>query len=228
MNIAICDDEKRIAELFSEKVTAEEPESNISIFTSGVDLIESQIRYDVVFLDIEMKPMTGFQVAEILKEKYPKCVLSFITTHSELAVDGYDYQPVRYILKNAPEPVIKRKIKETLHEYYYRNKILQITYKGRHSTVLVGDILYIEIMGHCTQLILKKGKVLWNKSLDGVGVELKQYGLIRCHRSFMVALSQIKEISRKCIILKNGMTVPLGRKYRKDFIEEYNQYILVG
>ena len=226
MNIAICDDEKRIAELFSEKVTAEEPKSKISIFTSGDDLIESEIGYDVVFLDIEMKLMTGFQAAEILKEKYPKCIFSFITTHSELAVDGYDYQPFRYILKTAPEPVIKRKIKETLREYYYKNKFLRVTYKGKRSNVLVSDILYIEIVGHCTKLILSNSEVLWNKSMKEIESELKRYDLIRCHRSFMVALSRVKEISQKCIMLKNGMTVPLGRKYRKDFIEEYNNTLL--
>ena len=125
MRIAICDDEKTIAELFSQRVRIEEPASEISIYTSGIDLIQSGLVYDVVFLDIEMDTMDGFRVAEILNEKQPQCVFSFITTHTELAVEGYDYQPFRYILKTAPEPVIKRKINETLHEYYCRNKVLK-------------------------------------------------------------------------------------------------------
>lgn len=174
MKIAICDDEKLIAEMFRQKVLAETAESEISIFTTGIDLIESEFKYDIVFLDIEMTPMTGFQVAEILKKKYPQCIFSFITTHTELAVDGYDYQPFRYILKTAPEPVIKRKIKETLHEYYCRNKILRITYKGSQSNILADDIYYIEIMGHCTKLVLKNSEVLWNKTLDEIEIELRQ------------------------------------------------------
>lgn len=228
MNIAICDDEKGIAELFSAKVTAVEPDSEIAIFTSGEDLIESEFECDVVFLDIEMKPMNGFQTAEILKEKYPRCILSFITTHSELAVEGYDYQPFRYILKTAPEPVIKRKIRETLNEYYYRNKSLQIAYKGKHSVVLVGDIIYIEIEGHCTKLVLKNGVVSWNKTLNDIEVELKKYGVIRCHKSFMVSLAQIKEVNQNWIKLKRGINVPIGRTHKDSFIKEYNNYILVN
>lgn len=228
MNIAICDDEKGIAELFSAKVTAVEPDSEIAIFTSGEDLIESEFECDVVFLDIEMKPMNGFQTAEILKEKYPRCILSFITTHSELAVEGYDYQPFRYILKTAPEPVIKRKIRETLNEYYYRNKSLHIAYKGKHSVVLVGDIIYIEIEGHCTKLVLKNGVVSWNKPLNDIEVELKKYGVIRCHKSFMVSLAQVKEVNQNWIKLKRGINVPIGRTHKNSFIKEYNNYILVN
>lgn len=228
MKIAICDDEKMIAEMFCRKVLEEESESEISVFTEGKDLIQSGTVYDVAFLDIEMEEMNGFRVAELLKEKQPQCIYSFITTHAELAIDGYDYQPFRYILKTAPEAVIKRKIKETLYEYYCRNKILWITYKGNHSNVLVGDIFYIEIMGHCTKLILENSEVLWNKPLDKIEMELKEHGFIRCHRSFMVALSRIDGINKQHIKMKNGKFIPIGRKYRKYFFEEYNNFILVG
>lgn len=228
MKIAICDDEKMIAEMFSQKVLAEEPESEILIFTSGNDLIQSNTVYDAAFLDIEMEEMDGFRVAELLKEKQPQCIFSFITTHAELAVDGYDYQPFRYILKTAPEVVIKRKIKETLHEVYKRNRTLRIVYKGNYCNIVVNDIFYIEIAGHCMKIVLEDTEILCNKSLDKAESEMKNYGLVRCHRSFMVALSWIKEITSQGIKIKNGHLVPIGRKYRKSFFEEYNNFILLG
>lgn len=228
MRVAICDDEKEIAELFSQKVRIEEAESEISIYTSGIDLIQSGIAYDVVFLDIEMKTMDGFHVAEILNKRQPQCVFSFITTHAELAVDGYDYRPFRYILKAAPEPVIKRKIKETLHEYYCKNKALKTVYKGNYHTVLVNDIFYIEIKGHCMNIILENDEILWNRPLNEVEKELKNYGLVRCHRSFIVALSQIKEVSMKSIKLQGGHDIPIGRAYRKYFLESYQNYIFAN
>lgn len=228
MKIAICDDEKMIAEAFRQKVLSEEPESEIYIFTKGNDLIQSDTVFDAVFLDIEMEAMDGFRVAELLKEKQPQCIFSFITTHAELAVDGYDYQPFRYILKTAPEAVIKRKIKETLSEAYNKNKTLRISYKGNYCTVLAGDIFYIEIIGHCMKLVLENTEILWNRPLDKAESDMKSYGLIRCHRSFMVAMSRIKEITSQGIRMKNGHLVPIGRKYRKYFFEEYNNFILAG
>lgn len=226
MNIAICDDKKEVAELFSHKVQMEDAESEISIFTNGTDLIESGLKFDVVFLDIEMETMDGFSVAEILNKQQPKCVFSFITTHADLAVDGYDYQPFRYILKTAPEPVIKRKIKETLHEYYCRNKTLKISYKGKHCMVLVSDILWIEIKGHCMRVVLENGEVLWNKTLNEAEKELENYGLARCHRSFIVAMGKIETIKANRIKMKTGQDIPIGRKYKKHVDEIYNNFIL--
>lgn len=228
MKIAICDDDKIIAEVFRQRVLSEEPESEIAIFTTGNDLIQYDTVFDVVFLDIEMEEMDGFRVAELLKEKQPQCIFSFITTHAELAIDGYDYQPFRYILKNAPETVIKRKIKETLSEARNKNKTLRISYKGKDCTLLTKDIFYIEITGHCMKIVLENSVVLWGKRLDEIEKEMNGYGLIRCHRSFMVAVSHIKEITSQEIRMKNGHCVPIGRKYRKYFLEEYNKFILIN
>ena len=226
MRIAICDDNREIAEWFCEKIQSAASEANISIFTNGNDLIKSEYPYDIAFLDIEMEGLNGFSVAKILKENHPKCIFSFITTHAELAIDGYDYQPFRYILKTAPEPVIKRKIQETLQEYSKQSKCLNVAYKGIQRAVLISDIYLIEIKGHCMNIILDNDEILWNKPLNDIEKELKQYGLIRCHRSFIVALSHIKELSSKEIKMKNGSYIPIGRMYKDTFLKEYNKFII--
>lgn len=228
MRIAVCDDEIGTARSFSDKIREISSESEISIFTSGNDLIQSDIIWDIVFLDIELGVMNGFQTAKILKTKQPACILSFITSHAELAVDGYDYQPFRYILKTAPELVKERKITETIDEYYLRRKSLSISYKGTSRSVMISDIQWIEICGHNMKLIFKEDTVLWSKSLNEVEKEFENYGLIRCHRSFIVALSQIKEFTSKNIKTKNGYTIPIGRTYIKRVKEKYKNFILTN
>lgn len=228
MRIAICDDDRDIAELFKAKVKAEDAESEILVFATGIDLINSDISFDAAFLDIEMPEANGFKVAKHLRAHQPKCIFSFITTHAELAVDGYDYQPFRYILKTAPEPVIKRKIQETLQECRCVNRILQITYKGTYSSVFVNDILYIEIVGHCMKLVLEKGELLWGRQLNEAEAELENYGLIRCHRSYMVALLHIDKITLNKADMKNGAVIPIGRKYKDHFMEKYNNFMLLN
>lgn len=228
MRIAICDDDKQTTELFFQRVRKFEPESEISIFTTGTDLIQSDELWDIIFLDIEMKPMDGFQVAEILNKEHVKCIYSFITSHAELAIDGYDYQPFRYILKSAPEPVIERKISETIQEYYCRNKALRISYKGAYHTVMVRDIQWIEIIGHCMKIVTENDKVLWNKTLNKMEKEFEKYGLVRCHRSFVVSLSHIKEITLKDIYLKNGDVIPVGRMYRQHIVDMYRSFIFAN
>lgn len=228
MKIAVCDDEKVIAEQFCEKVLAQAPDSEISVFTNGDDLIRSGEVYDAAFLDIEMEGLNGFQTAKTLSVRQPQCVFSFITTHAELAVDGYDYQPFRYILKTAPESVINRKIKETLNEALKKNKYLLVSYKRKSSSILIDSIFYIEIEGHCMKIVLKDKDILCGKTLEKLENDIKNYGLVRCHRSFMVSLSKIKEITSQDIIMENECVVPIGRKYKKHFLEEYNNFIMAN
>ncbi len=228
MNIAICDDEKNFAELFGDKVRTEYDNCDIYVFTSGIEMIKSGIFFDVAFLDIEMDDMNGFHLAEFLNKNQPRCVFSFITIHGELAVDGYDYQPFRYILKSAPEAVIKRKISETLNEYYRRSKVLHVEYKGKHSKVLVSDIVYIEVDGHRMKLVLEKGELLWGKQLNEVENDFGDYGLVRCHKSYIAGLQHIEEFNSSKIKMKNGDLIPIGRKYKARFIEEHKHFTIMS
>ena len=77
-------------------------------------------------------------------------------------------------------------------------------------------------------IMLENEEVLWNKPLNEVENELKNYGLVRCHRSFIVALSQIKELTLNSVKMKNGYDVPIGRTYKKYFLESYQNFILTN
>lgn len=224
MKIAICDDNKRMAEIFRQKVRNIVPEAEIFVFDDGHELIQTDEVWDVAFLDIEMKDLNGFQVAEVLNEKQPNCIFSFITTHSELAVDGYDYRPFRYILKDAPELVIERKINETVNEYHRKNRILRVSYKGAYREIFVNDIKWLEITGHCMKIILDDDIALWSRSLSEMEEELECYGLIRCHRSYIVPLKDIKELKRQGVVLKCGETISLGRAYREKVSKKYEKF----
>lgn len=221
MKIAICDDEQFFLKKLSNKIHELAPDSEITTFTSGVALIDSNEPWDIVFLDIEMKEMNGFQTAEILKLKWPECILSFVTGHCHLAVDGYDYQPFRFILKDALESVVNRKLQETIWEYTNRNAILKTSYKGMRKTILIHKILWIESTGHCLQIKADDKLFSWHKPLEQIEPELKKYGIIRCHRSFMVSLPKVTHLDAKKATLYNDEVVPVGRTYRKYVSEQY-------
>lgn len=224
MKIAICDDEP----VFVEKIARliETPDAEINKFFSGMQFLsalEKNEKFDIVFLDIEMPGISGFDIA---KKIYEECIFSFVTSHNELAIDGYDYQPFRYILKDAPDMVIKRKIRENIEEYNRRNKKLVFSYKGTQHIIFLNQIEWIEIMGHCMHIHTKDKQLLCNKSLADVENDFKNFGLMRCHRSFIVALREVKKIQPKEITLMNGYTIPIGRFYRKQFNEQYKNFIL--
>lgn len=221
MLAAVCDDNKDMAQELCKKIKEIDPEIETFIFTNGNELLRSDKVWDIVFLDLEMGDMHGFCVAEELNKQCPDCVLAFVTTHMELAVDGYDYSPFRYILKTAPEPVIKRKIFETVSESYRINRVLSFSYKGKHNTVKINDIQWIETIGHGTKIVLADYEVECGKTLNEIEKELQGFGFVRCHRSYIVAVKNVKIQVGQDIHMKNDSIVPLGRQYRKEFKKQY-------
>ena len=225
MNIAICDINRESGEFILSKVKKIEPDCNVFVFAKGFEFINCKREWDVVFLDIEMDEVDGFTIAKILKQQQKRCIFSFVATHSHLAIDGYDYQPFRYILKDAPDEVIERKVRETINEYHFRNSRLKISYKGVQKIISVAEISSIEIMGHCLKISCGDELVLWNKSLQDIEKILEKYDFVRCHRSFMVSLKHIKKFASKLIELDNGKKVPVGRSYQKKAETTYLQFL---
>ena len=87
MRIAICDDNREILlflkpalnTLFGQYTT----DFEIFCFISGKALLEAHKRnnFDVIFLDIDMPNVTGFDVAKTIREEFSKCYIIFITSH---------------------------------------------------------------------------------------------------------------------------------------------------
>lgn len=223
MNVAICDDDKAYADILESAVRRCAPKADIYVFSDGRILLNENIKWNVVFLDIEMDGMNGFEIAKSIRRRYSEneCIISFVTTHSELAADGYDYKAFRYILKDAPESIRLRKVRETVREYYSKNKFLKISYKGAQRKLPVHEIRCIEVVGHCLNIKTDSESVCWNNTINQIETELSGYGFIRCHRSFIVSYDSIKEIRAKDILLKNGDIVPIGRAYKKHFEENF-------
>ncbi|MEE1012989.1 MAG: LytTR family DNA-binding domain-containing protein [Clostridia bacterium] len=225
MNIAVCDDDRFAAMKMCARIRILVPECEVGVFRNGNDLIEAEETWDIVFLDIAMNEISGFQIAEYLMEHRPDCVFSFVTSHQELAVDGYDYQPVRYILKDAPEAVINRKIKETVSAFYAKNRTVEISYRDIKHFVNPKDIQWIEADSHYSHVYTRDGEILWGKKMDVIERELHEDHIVRCHRSFAVHLKSISCFSGTKVILKNGKVISVGRTYEKKIKREYQKFI---
>lgn len=224
LKIAVCDDDIIIAYGVKKLIKEINNDNEVYIFESGKDFLSSSDKWDIVFLDIEMDGLNGFETAERFLKKQPECVFSFVTTHIELAVDGYDYQPFRYILKNAPPPVLRRKIRETIDEFIRRNKTIKVSFKGVIKTININDILYIEIVGHNLQINTIGDTIVCGKTINEIEKELKNYGFVRCHRSYIVPLREIEEFKTKELKLKNGERIPIGRLYKTNIENEYKNF----
>lgn len=104
MTVAICDDEPYFIEQLSEMLHAYCQKMALSCqikcFASGEELIETEEKFNLIFLDINMKKLTGIETAAILRKRDPNFILVFISAFMEYAPQGYEVNAFRYLLKN--------------------------------------------------------------------------------------------------------------------------------
>ena len=116
MCIAICDDEKNIRELIGNKITAQYPEAEIVFYPSGEELLLSDERIDILFLDIQLTGRNGMETARELRKMDKDVILVFVTAAEEYVFQAFDVGAFHYIVKPIDDvkfaDVLRRAVEE--------------------------------------------------------------------------------------------------------------------
>lgn len=257
MKILIVDDEPLARERIREMLKSEQ-ESN-AVFEAGnggeaVEIINSNAP-DVVFLDIQMPDMNGFQVLKALDEKQFSRIpaIVFVTAYDQYALQAFEFHAIDYLLKPFDRErfaetfrLIKERVKEKSGEKYTRRivNLLEkmdaapeylewITLKKDERIMLfrVDDIHWIEAQGNYALLKFKDSSQLLRETMDNLEAQLNPRMFIRIHRSTIVNIHQIKELQvwargEYRVVMKGGKMLTLSRNYRNRFDNFFKKGIL--
>ena len=220
MRIALIDDEEAWRTIIYQKIKKYFTEADIRIFQSGSEFIQKQETFDIVFLDIEMAGMDGFETAREYREYAPDCIIIILTTHSEMVKRGYQVNAFRYLDKiNLDEELSEAAA--AVRKRFQKSGKITVPLVGLGKKIFeLKDILYVET---------EKRNICihtWNESFIssleiGEIEEMMGESFFRCHRSYIVNLDMVKEVNRLDLILKNGDTVLLSARKRADFKQRY-------
>lgn len=220
MRIALIDDEDAWRAIIYQKLQKYFTKADIRIFQSGSEFIQKQEMFDIVFLDIEMAGMDGFETAREYREYAPDSVVIILTTHSEMVKRGYLVNAFRYLDKvNLDEELSEAAV--AVRKRFQKSRKITVPIVGLGKKIFeLKDILYVET---------EKRNICihtWNESFIssleiGEIEEMMGENFFRCHRSYIVNLDMIKEVNRLDLFLKNGDTVLLSARKRADFKQRY-------
>ena len=233
LRIAVCDDEKRLAEenkavletvLKELCVTAE-----ITVYTDSrnllYDVTEDEFHYDLLLSDIEMPEISGMELAEKIKPFLPDIRIIFITSHIEYAIDAFELSIFRYVPKSDIEKRLPTAIKDAvLLINLEADKSYTIQAKGRFEKISFRDILYIERDGKNAAINTADGISKVRKSLQTVFDELNSEEFIFIDRGYIVNLIHIMQIKNSTAVLKNGAVLPISRSHLQAVKEQINNY----
>ncbi|MCI9100459.1 MAG: response regulator transcription factor [Lachnospiraceae bacterium] len=229
MYIAVVDDEKVIREDICELIEKQRPESSVEAFSTGEELLASEGRFDIVFLDIQMDGMNGIEAARSLRKRQEETVLIFITGIKEYVFDALDLYAFQYLLKPLNEKkfveVLDRAVKEAGRKKEKRGLFI----KARNLTLDQTDILYIESRGKKVEIHTARDKesIEIYASMEELEGQLGE-GFYRCHRAYIVNMAHITEYGSDSILLTNGDKVYLAKKKYGEFVKAYMWHLQNG
>lgn len=219
LQIAVCDDEKyfrdKIQELLIEYFTVHELEYSICLFLSGEDFLnqkENVVKYDIVFLDINMEKMDGIETARRIRAFHTETYLVFVTAFINYVLEGYKVNAVRYIMKDRLEAEIPEGMDAILKRM--RQQQVSFSFLEGEKKLYTDNILYVESRKHKSVFFYLESEIVnyqIYKKLDQIEEQLSAYGFLRIHKSFLVNMKHIKKISNYSVRLDIGEQLPVPR-----------------
>lgn len=226
MRVAICDDEKKYVDEIEKSVKTILLEKNITaqfdLFSDSAEIFNCNNFYDMVFLDIEMKPCSGIDIAKKLKQINPYIIIFIITSYDQYLDDAMDLDVFRYIKKPLDFKRLRNGIFKALENI--DSKIITFFLKnGEVSTnVLSDDIVYIETAGRATRVVTVRDEFLSENKMDFWKSKLIASFFYNVHKSFIINMKHISDYKRDTVTLLNKYNIPIA--YRKQ--AEFRSYFL--
>ena len=176
---------------------------------------------DLIFLDINMPKLTGFDFLKTLANPPHIIVCS---AYSEFAIDGYAFNITDYLLKpfpferflsavnkvnsTAPQPEIQLTQKEDI-----KNERIFLKDSKKHYQVKLKDILYLEAFGNYVKVFLEDKTIITHQTLSHFNTALSKNEFVQVHKSFIVAIQHIDLIEGNIVHIDNHK-IPISKTYK--------------
>lgn len=238
IKIAFCDDEMEVLHQMNELLDRYQVERNEDItyaaFQSPFELlteIEKGIRPDILFLDVVMPGQNGLDVAKEIRQYDTNMKIIFLTSSPEFAVESYTVGAYFYQLKPIWEESFFRLMDSVLSECEKKRKnSLILRSKDGITRINLQQLEYCEVLGRKLLFYLENGVVLESAgSLDDLAGQLMQYSnFFRPHRSFLVNMEYIQNISSRSIKMVNDAVIPIPHGKCSEIKNTYMEYAFNG
>ncbi len=201
--------------------------------TSALDAIQivKNQEIDLMFLDIQMPDLSGFEFLETLRTKP---LVIFTSAYDDYAAQSYNYNAIDYLIKPFSFSRFLKAI-DKAHDYIsYKSfnakkdkseqalDYIFINSEGNIVKVFLDDIYYMKGMSDFIELFTKQKKYVIRDNLKDVEKALSSSNFMRVHKSYIVSIPKIDSIESGNIIIGNDI-IPIGRSYKNILLNIINQ-----
>lgn len=234
MKIILIDDEEPARNLVKTWLAGRQDIKVVAECGNGFEGLKAiqELKPDLVFLDIQMPKITGFEMLELLDEK-PNII--FATAYNEYAIKAFEQNAVDYLLK----PFSKERFEAALNKAIQRlgkdgaeekvNALAEYTKEHNHTLervvvktgtriniIPVEKIQYIEAQDDYVMIYTDEGKFLKQNTMKFFEDHLPENDFVRIHRSHIVSINQIHKLElydkdSYVVVLKNNVKLQVSK-----------------
>lgn len=234
MQVAICDDEKEIRELLSNRIQEQYPDAECLLYSSGDQLLMDGCEPDILLLDIQMDGKNGIETAKEVRRQYESCMIIFVTAMEEHVFEAFDVGAFHYLVKPFSNEKFCEVLQNAVAQHQRRKQYdlwaggldkpapILVQFKGKHRKVLPEDIIYAEVYNRKVILHKKDEDIEYYGKLSALQEEAGE-NFFRSHRSYLVNLKYVEKYDAAVIEMERGQALIAKQNYA-DFVKAYLQY----
>lgn len=197
----------------------------LETFNSAVPVFEflKANAVDLIFLDIEMKELTGI---ELLESANISSKVIITTAYDKYAIKGFDLQVSDYLLKPITFDRFVKAIDKISFELkksvVNRHKKIFVKTEYRLEGIDTAEILFIEGMGDYRRIVTDQKKIMTLQTFKDLTELLPDGKFYRVHNSYIVSIDKIEKIERNRISIKDNL-IPISDSFGKEFYKKINK-----
>ena len=193
-------------------------EAEILAFGSGTTflLAAGEERFDLVFLDIYLEQENGVDTARELRRFDPDCILVFLTTSADHALDGFRVRAFHYLVKPCADGELAALFDEIIKRFPVPDRYIEVNTAGGPVRLRFREILYAEHYRHQIYIYGTDGqKTITRQTFREFTAGLTDKRFFLCSRGVLVNLEYAEDFDGMDFILKSGQRIPVSRDLAK-------------
>ena len=235
ITIAVCDDnatfgkdmEQRIRALCAGPISDNCEIKMLKAFDSCLDLLSFMDEHPVsiLFLDVDMPELSGFEAAEQICRKQPDTKIIFVSSYDDFVYTSFEYNPFRFIRKSRldielPDALIKA-VKKCTSD---KESAVFDTVNGKQA-IMFSEIVYLSSEGNYYYVnTLSGAKYKCRGSLNDAEKKLARPDFFRIQQSFIVNMNHVVSVKRGEVELKGREILTVSRRKKESFNSAYLEF----
>lgn len=236
VQIAICDDDIEILEnlkalllRYCPNIFPEEISYQVKLqFHNATELLKYMKNgwIDVLFLDIYMPDLTGFEVSKKLVKLNPDIRIIYISEYDHFVYEAFEYYPFAYLRKERLSLDLPRTLHRLAEQFFSEQANVTVNSVEGKQKIIVRKILYIKSQGNYYVLVQQGDRELSCRgTMRDAEALFEQYGFVRTHAAYIVNLLHINHVKRTYVSVgKRNERIPISYQRFPKFKQKYDAY----